>query len=232
MQVFAHRGASANAPENTLLAIEYALDAGVYGIEIDVHSVGDELFVIHDRYLQRTTNGQGLVSQQQVAYLLSLNAGKGQTLPTLWQVMQAIDGACLLNIELKGVTEPNVLLKLLDRACSELAFSRQQFLISSFDHHLLANLKQQQPGLKLGALTACKPLDYAAFAEDLGAYSVNLDINCIDLAFIQDARSRGLKVCVYTVDKLEDIKQMLAWQVDAIFSNDPAFAMETIRGLK
>lgn len=232
MLVFAHRGASAKAPENTLLAIDHALKAGADGIEIDVHSVGSELYVIHDRYLHRTTNGQGLISQQRPEYIASLDAGAGQCVPDLWQVLQKVQGRCLVNIELKGVTEVKTLLAMLDKAVMELGFSWQQLLLSSFDHHLLSAVKQLKPQIKTGALTASKPVNYAAFADDLAAFSVNLDINCIDSAFVLDAKRRGLKVYVYTVDIAEDIQQMLEWQVDGIFSNDPAAVIQLIQSLK
>ncbi len=93
MLIFAHRGASADAPENTLLAIEKALAQGADGIEIDVHQTGDDLVVIHDRWLHRTTNGQGQLQDYSLAELKLLDAGQGQQIPTLWQVMQLDDGA-------------------------------------------------------------------------------------------------------------------------------------------
>ena len=70
-------------------------------------------------------------------------------------------------------------------------------------------------------MTACYPLDYAKFAEQLNAYSVHLDVDFISVNFVKDAHQRGLKVFVYTVDELEDIKAMKALGVDGIFSNFP-----------
>lgn len=223
MQIIAHRGASGDYPENTLLAIEQAIAQGADAIEIDVFAVQGELIVIHDHHLARTTNGSGSLYQHNLAQLQQLDAGLGQRIPTLWQVMQLLAPTTLwLNIELKGDNTVAPLLPLLERAKRELQFDLSRLLISSFNHHLLAALKLQLPALKLGALTASMPVDYAAFAQQLQAYSVNCDVSFINQAFVDDAKARGLKVYVYTVDQADDIARMAQYGVDGIFSNYPA----------
>ena len=223
MQIIAHRGASGDYPENTLLAIEQAIAQGADAIEIDVFAVQGELIVIHDHHLARTTNGSGSLYQHNLAQLQQLDAGLGQRIPTLWQVMQLLAPTTLwLNIELKGDNTVAPLLPLLERAKRELQFDLSRLLISSFNHHLLAALKLQLPALKLGALTASMPVDYAAFAQQLQACSVNCDVSFINQAFVDDAKARGLKVYVYTVDQADDIARMAQYGVDGIFSNYPA----------
>ena len=223
MQIIAHRGASGDYPENTLLAIEQAIAQQADAVEIDVFAVEGELIVIHDHHLSRTTNGQGSIYQHSLAQLQQLDAGRGQRIPTLWQVLQLLAPTSLwLNIELKGDNTVVPLLQLLAKAERELAFSAQRIVVSSFNHHLLAALKQQRPTLKLGALTASLALDYAAFASQLGAYSVNCDVSFINQAMVEDAKARGLKVFVYTVDQADDIARLQSYGVDGIFSNYPA----------
>ena len=223
MQIIAHRGASGDYPENTLLAIEHAIAQQADAVEIDVFAVDGELIVIHDHHLSRTTNGQGSIYQYSLDQLLQLDAGRGQRIPTLWQVLQLLAPTSLwLNIELKGDNTVAPLLPLLANAERELAFSPQRLVVSSFNHHLLAALKQQRPSLKLGALTASLPLHYAAFASELGAYSVNCDVSFINQAMVEDAKTRGLKVFVYTVDQADDIARLQRYGVDGIFSNYPA----------
>lgn len=223
MQIIAHRGASGEYPENTLLAIEQAITQGADAIEIDVFAVQGELIVIHDHHLARTTNGTGSIYQYSVEQLLQLDAGRGERIPTLWQVLQLLqNGRLWLNIELKGEDTVAPLLALLDKAQQELQFDSQRLLISSFNHHLLAALRLARPELKLGALTACLPLDYSAFAQQLQAYSVNCDVSFINQAFVTDAKARGLKVYVYTVDQPDDITRLQQYGVDGIFSNFPA----------
>lgn len=223
MQIIAHRGASGDYPENTLLAIEQAIAQGADAIEIDVFAVQSELIVIHDHHLARTTNGSGSIYQYSVEQLMQLDAGHGERIPTLWQVLQRLAATGLwLNIELKGDNTVAPLLALLDKAQQELQFDSQRLLISSFNHHLLAELRRHRPELKLGALTASLPLDYAAFAQALQAYSVNCDVSFINQAFVDDAKARDLKVYVYTVDQQDDIARMQHYDVDGIFSNYPA----------
>lgn len=222
MQIIAHRGASGEYPENTLLAFTQALQQGADAIELDVFAVENTLIVIHDAKLERTTNGQGSIYQHSLAELARIDAGRGEQIPSLWQVLQLVQGKCWLNIELKGANTLQPLLKLLDRAQTELAFDLSTLLISSFNHQLLAALKTARPAIRIGALTACIPLHYAAFASELAAEAVHCDVGFIDESMVKDAKTRGLKVYVYTVDTAAELQQMLQLGVDGIFTNYPA----------
>ncbi|MEH6713227.1 MAG: glycerophosphodiester phosphodiesterase family protein [Paraglaciecola polaris] len=224
MLVFAHRGASADAPENTLLAINKALEQGCDGIEIDVHQHGHQLLVIHDHWLHRTTNGTGQLKEYSFEQLQALDAGLGERIPTLWQVMECIAGRCMLNIEIKGVKDVQLVLDNIEKAQHALNFTLDHFIVSSFDHHLLRAIKEHKPDLKIGALTACNPIGYARFAEELSAYSVNVDVSFMDEAFVLDAKRRGLKIFAYTVDQQADLARLEDWQVDGVFSNGPGKA--------
>ena len=224
MLIFAHRGASADAPENTLLAVDTALAQQADGIEIDVHQLGNDLVVIHDRWVSRTTNGSRPLSEYTLEELQTLDAGQGQFVPTLWQVLQQIHGQCLINIEVKGVHDVSLIDVCIKKAVNQLNFKLEQFIISSFNHHLLLAFKSIAPTIKIGALTACNPIKHAHFAQELQAYSVNVEISFIDQAFIIDAHRRGLKIFVYTVDEPEDLLKLQTWGVDGVFSNGPAKA--------
>jgi glycerophosphoryl diester phosphodiesterase len=221
MLIFAHRGASGVEPENTLRAIKAALDANVDGIEIDIYEVDGKLFVIHDRWLHRTTSGTGQIFQYNYDQLKSFDAGHGETIPTLDEVFSLVAGRCKMNLELKGIFNKDLLYACIDDAINATKLAVNDILISSFNHRLLHSIHQQRPEFAIGALTGCYPLEYAKFAEQLNAYSVHLDVNFISKHFVSDAHQRGLKVFVYTVDELEDIKAMKALGVDGIFSNFP-----------
>ena len=90
MQVIGHRGSAGTEPENTLISVQTAVDAGAPWVEIDVRHVAGELFVIHDQALNRTTNGSGSIYAQSAAAILRLDAGKGERVPTLKQVLRLI----------------------------------------------------------------------------------------------------------------------------------------------
>ena len=224
MLIFAHRGASADAPENTLLAIDQALLQQADGIEIDVHQLGDELVVIHDRWIKRTTNGNRLLSDYTLEELQTLDAGQGQFVPTLGQVLERVQGRCLINIEVKGVDDVSLVNVCINKAVSQLNFKPEQFIVSSFNHHLLLAFKSIAPNIKIGGLTGSTPLHYARFAQELQAYSVNAEISFVDKAFVTDAHNRGLKMFVYTVDEHADLVRLQSWGVDGVFSNGPAKA--------
>lgn len=224
MLIFAHRGASADAPENTLLAIDLALIQQADGIEIDVFQLGNELVVIHDKWVSRTTNGSLSLSDYTVEELQTLDAGQGQFVPTLWQVLQRVRGQCMINIEMKGVDDVSLINACINKAVAQLNFKPVQFIVSSFNHHLLLAFKSIAPTIKIGALTGSNPLNYARFGEDLQAYSVNADISFIDQSFVADAHSRNLKIFAYSVDEAEDLLRMLDWGVDGVFSNGPSKA--------
>jgi glycerophosphoryl diester phosphodiesterase len=232
MLIFAHRGASADAPENTLLAIDLALTQQAEGIEIDVFQLGHELVVIHDRRVSRTTNGDRPLSDYTLAELQTLDAGQGQFVPTLWQVLQRVKGQCLMNIEVKGVYDISLINTCINKAVEQLNFKAEQFIVSSFNHHLLLAFKNIAPTIKIGALTGSNPLDHGHFAEELQAYSVNADVSFIDQAFVIDAHSRGLKMFAYTVDEPEDLLRLQTWGVDGVFSNGPAKAKMVLGGNK
>jgi glycerophosphoryl diester phosphodiesterase len=221
MLIIAHRGASGDYPENTLLAIQQALSAKADGIEIDVFCIENELVVIHDEDVSRTTNGTGFLSDFTLQTLQQLDAGAGQQVPALWQVLQLVNNQTLLNIELKGANTAEPLLALLQKAQTELGTDPDSLLISSFNHHLLAQIKKQWPKLKTGALTASLPLDYAAFATELQAWSVHCDKGFINQQMVQDAHQRGLKVMVYTVNDAVTAAKMRQLGVDGIFCNYP-----------
>jgi len=231
MLIFAHRGASGAEPENTLRAIQAALDADVDGIEIDVHEIGGKLVVIHDRWLHRTTSGQGQISHHSFDHIRSLDAGNGETIPTLDEVLALVAGKCILNIELKGIQNIDLLFSSIDHAVNTTILNKADLLLSSFNHKQLNNIKQSRSEFAIGALTACYPLEYAKFAEQLNAFSIHLNVDFISKPFVEDAHARGLKVFVYTVDEIEDINTMKAIGVDGIFSNFPANAKSHLEQL-
>lgn len=221
MQIIAHRGASGLAPENTLKAIRLALALGAGAIEIDVQLADGELWVFHDRRLERCTDGSGVLTAQSRAYLASLDAGEGEGIPTLWQVMEAIAGQAELHIELKGAQTADEVARLTRRAEAELGFAPTQWVVSSFHHPELARFAALRPDIRLGALTSTIPLTLAKFAAELGAWSLNCDVDFVDQALVQDAHDRGLKVLVYTVDESADQAMLAAIGVDGIFTNRP-----------
>ncbi|XQF90809.1 glycerophosphodiester phosphodiesterase [Pseudoalteromonas espejiana] len=224
MKIFAHRGASGDFPENTKSAILEALKVGVDGIEVDIQSAIDNYMLIHDSWLDRTTSGQGKVSDFTAQQLSSLDAGNGEQIPTLQQLLDWNNNKTLLNIELKHAFELEKFADILINNIKKGVISKSNILVSSFDHHQIHWLKNALPWLNIGALTSSIPLNYAKFAQELNAFSVHVDKSFVNKAFVDDAIDRGLQVYAYTVDKPEDIAHMLKIGVHGIFTNHPATA--------
>ncbi|MCF2857569.1 glycerophosphodiester phosphodiesterase [Pseudoalteromonas sp. SMS1] len=231
IQVFAHRGASGNHPENSLSAISAALDVDVDGIELDVQSCHDDYAIIHDTWLDRTTNGRGMVRDATREMLNALDAGNGEGIPTLQNVFDLIGTNATINLELKHTYSLDKFVQYIENNINAGVIERSQLILSSFDHHQLVWLKQKLPWVKIGALTASIPLNYAEFAQKLHAYSIHMDKNFINHEFVLDAKQRGLQVYAYTVDKQKDIELVLDMGVDGIFSNYPCHAKMAINKL-
>lgn len=221
MLLFAHRGASALAPENTMAAIRLAIEHKADGIEFDVFQHNDEFILIHDRWLHRTTDGNGHIHSITMQELRQLDAGEGQHIPTLGEAIQCIGNQCQINIEMKGIDDVELLLSYVEAACNQFKIPPTNILFSSFDHHLLKHLRALRTDARIAALTASKPIDYAAFAAELNAEFINADVTFLDQSFVEDAKNRGLKIGVYTVDQPEELIKLRNWGVDAVFCNNP-----------
>lgn len=216
-----HRGARGHAPENTLLSIDTGIRLGADMIEIDVQRCEGELVVIHDPRLERTTNGQGRVADAKLEALKSLDAGQGQQIPTLQEVLDLVEARVPLNIELKsaGGTASRVAVTLRE-ALAE-GWNASQFLVSSFHLPELYEFKQAAPEIPIAALVCGVPLDWAACASELGAQALNISADFADLRLLHDAHSRGLKVYVYTVNHPEEMRLLRDAGFDGVFSDYP-----------
>jgi len=217
LYVIGHRGAAGHEPENTLRSVEAALRLGVDAVEVDVHAVDGRLVVIHDERLERTTNGHGRLADHTFAQLRALDAGRGERIPTLDEVLDAVGGRAELVVELKGAETAAPVATLL-RARGPAA---DDVVVSSFDHVQLARMRALLPEVRRGALVGGVPLGYAAFARDLGAHSVHMSAEFLRAPFVDDAHRRGMVVWVYTVNRRDDAERARALGVDGVFSDVP-----------
>ena len=230
----AHRGgpqfASAALPENSLAAIGRALELGVYAVEIDVFQIEGELLVTHDRRLGRVVSGEGLIADHSLSYLREQRLDNGEPIPNLQQVLELVGDKALLNIEIKGANCIPALKRILDDYVSSHQGSYEQYLVSSFDHQQLFQSLQVLPQVKRGVLIEGIPLDYSACCVPLEAYSFNTHLSFITPELILDARQRGLKNWVYTVNHEDDWRLMTALGVDAVFTDKPDLLLDFLKG--
>jgi len=226
--IFAHRGASGYEPENTLLAIRKAIELGARWIEVDVYAVDGELVVFHDKRLERTTNGKGKIEKCSLSYLRSLDAGKGEKIPLLREVLDILGGEIGLNIELKGANSAGLTAELIDDYALQGRLNYRQIIVSSFNIQELQAFKRYCPRVRIGALTHKFLKDYAQFGEQLGAYSIHADIEEINQEFIDDTHRRRMKFFVYTVNDAEEMLHLREMKADGIFTNYPDLALSVL----
>ncbi len=235
MKIIAHRGASAHYPENTLLAIAKALEAGCDGIEFDVQKLGSELIVFHDETLERTTNGQGRLSDLSFEALRQLDAGRGQKVPTLREVLDLIGDQAFINLELKGENTASLVINLLQQLTQEQQQNesspcglghypwreQSQFILSSYHFSELALARKLEPELQLGVI-ADEQIDAALdFAKAISAYSFHPCLAVVTEELVRKVQAMGMKLFVHTVNEISDINRMQQFGVDGIFTDYP-----------
>jgi glycerophosphoryl diester phosphodiesterase len=218
---FGHRGASGHEPENTVRSVRKALELGAGGIEVDGYFADGRLVVIHDDTLSRTTNGHGRVMKKTFAYLRSLDAGLGERIPTLAEIFDAVNRRAVINVELKGAQTAAPVAALIAEYVNRLCWRYEDFLVSSFDHARIRQVKQLCPQIRIGALISKTPRGLAKSAEALGAWSLHASKRCVTSGLVADAHRRGLKVFVFTVNEPKDIARMRTLGVDGVFSDFP-----------
>lgn len=219
--IIGHRGAAGLAPENTLLSIDTGIRAGAGWIEIDVQHHEGELWVMHDLTVNRTTNGKGLLTDLSAAQIRQLDAGRGEPVPTLPEVLDLVEQRVGVNIELK--TWNGCAAAVADCLRDYLAegWPPSKLTVSSFHLPELWEFKQLLPQVPLGVLYCGVPLDWAGVAGEFGARSLNISNEFVDAKLVADAHQRGLRMNVYTVNDVDELKRLRAVGVDGIFTDVP-----------
>lgn len=208
------------APENTLPSFKKALELGVDGVEFDVQNIDGELLVFHDETLERTTNGQGRVIDHSFVDLRRLNAGQGEQIPTLREVIDLIGDQAFINIELKGLDTASLvmdLVKLLDKK----RFKKEQFIISSYLFSELYLVHELDPDIQIGVIADDQPVIALDFADEVDAYSFHPSYSLLDRDLVYDAHQAGMNVYVHTVNDLEKINHSIDLGIDGVFTDYP-----------
>ena len=220
MLCIGHRGAMGYAPENTLKSLAKALELRSEWVEVDVHYADNHIIVMHDETLERTTNGKGYLADKTFSYLRSLDAGEGERIPTLEEILDLIWGKAGINIELKGPGTARPVIELLQKRINS-GWGVENFLLSSLNHQNLYEVRKLDKMIPIGILLEGISYNCPAIAENLKASSVNQDICFVNDDFVNDVHKKGMKVFVYTVNSHDDIKRMKAMGVDGVFTDYP-----------
>jgi glycerophosphoryl diester phosphodiesterase len=222
--LWAHRGASRIAPENTMAAFATAVELGVDGLELDIHLSRDGIpVVIHDESLERTTDGQGLVADASLEQLQQLDAGGwfspqfiGESLPTLAEVLSEFSAKLRLNLELKEFSAGIEVLSLLRQ------HSAAEVVISSFDYDLLKGLRSLDEALPLAVLFDDGNWRQAVrLADEISACAFHPAGNLVCRRMVAACRNLALPVSVWTVDQETQARSLVRMGVSGLFTNDP-----------
>jgi glycerophosphoryl diester phosphodiesterase len=235
--IIAHRGFKQKYPENTLVAFQAAMDAGVPMIELDVTLSRDrKLIVIHDATLERTTNGHGPVHDYTLEELKQLDAGSwfhpdfaGQRLPELAEVLELVDGRVITNIEIKThAYEPHHPPDAIEKQVVELVKKKNlqdSILISSFDSNVLQQISLMEAPPQI-ALISKRPLkkNIVEICKHLKTFSWHPDQQIVTPSQVRKLRAAGIRVFPYNVDTPEDCARLRAMKVDGVITDDPVSA--------
>ncbi len=223
--LYAHRGASAEAPENTLAAFRRALEVGADGIELDVHLSADRVpVVIHDDTLERTTDGGGPVAGFTAAALGELDAGArfageyvGESVPTLEAALCLLAGQLRLNVEIKDARAGVAVFDLLRH------FPQVDAVVSSFDYGVLTQLRRTAPDLPLALLHDGGSWRRALVrAEALRVCAFHPRADLVSRPLLAACRRLQLPVYAWTVDDPGLARGLARMGIAGLFTNDPA----------
>lgn len=212
-----HRGAAGYEPENTIASLERAIALDVDFVEVDIQKTLDgQLVLMHDKFVDRTTNGIGRLSEMRWEDLRALDAGSGQRVPSLEEFLEAANGRT--SVILESITS-GIGIEVYGKV-QTMAF-RGRVIFSSFLHdNILAIRKADSRALTMALLEGV-PIARTSFAQDAGATHVGVSLDSMTREFGESLHQAGIDVFVYTADTAEQISLAKELGADGIISNFP-----------
>lgn len=218
MRIIAHRGARLEEPENTRRAIRRAFECGADAVEVDLRMSRDHhLVVIHDATLERTTNGSGKVCEQTLSHLRRLDAGKGEQIPVLSEVLLL---AKELGIELVIELKEEGMEERVAREVKEAEMERG-VIISSFYHQSLLTIREHAPELRTGIILSSLPIHPVQLALDARATIIFQKYPRLNRAYVAEASSKGIEIYPWTINSREDLEIVRELGVKGIVTDNP-----------
>lgn len=231
--VWAHRGASGYAPENTLAAFQKAVDLGADGVELDIQlTKDDQIVVIHDETIDRTSDGKGWVKDYTLEELRAFNYNrtkpeyKHADIPTMREVFELLKPTGLfINIEIKtGVVFYEKILALTKEMGME-----DRVCYSSFNHYTVTRIHELKPDAEVGFLYADGPIDMPSYGVKHGVNALHPALYNLQYdGFVKECKEKGLKLNVWTVNERPYMEMCCQYGVDAIITNYPDIAKEVV----
>jgi glycerophosphoryl diester phosphodiesterase len=241
VEIIAHRGASYEAPENTLAAIKLAWAQKAAAAEFDVHLTKDRrIVVIHDKDTKRVAGVDKKIANSTLAEIRMLDVGKwkgtqfaGQKIPTLKEMLATVPAGKRVFVEVK--TGPDIVPEL-DRELRASGLRPEQTPIISFNAQVVAEVKRVRPDLFAYWVVSMKaakgkevPTAEALITRAKGMHADGLDLSvtpALDKAFADKVRAAGLKLYVWTVNDISVARRMVEIRVDGITTDRPGWLLQ------
>lgn len=231
--VMAHRGLSADAPENTLYAFSDAISVGADFIELDVQQTRDGVLVVmHDSNLKRTTGVNKDIWDVDYADIQNLDAGSwfdpayaNARIPTLEETLQFVDKRAKLNIEIKPTKHGS---DTLEQDVAEL-ITRYQYTdacyVTSFSYGSLKKVKEANPEIRTGYLMS---VAYGQFYSLKYADAFSLNKVFVTSQVVNAAHQQGKQIFAWTVNSMSEVRSLCNLHVDSIITDDPVMVQNVI----
>ncbi|RMD93302.1 MAG: glycerophosphodiester phosphodiesterase [Calditrichaeota bacterium] len=227
---FAHRGFTAEAPENSLAAFKAAMDLGVDGIEFDVRTCrSGELVVFHDPTLSRMTNGRGFVKNKTLEELKQLRLKNKrdltvETIPTLEEVLDLVQGKLILNVEIKnkGLPKDHIEQKVVD--VLQRYGLKYKTILSSFNPIVIRRLKKIDPNLITGLLldkNFTVRLSEIPLSRFSGAKAIHLEQSLARPRILRKIQNLGFYCVVWNVNDAQEMERLIQTGVQVIITDKP-----------
>ncbi|MEE1755350.1 glycerophosphodiester phosphodiesterase [Streptomyces sp. SP18CS02] len=210
-----HRGVMGAEPENTLRSFRRAESAGMDAIELDLHLSKDgALVVMHDAEVDRTTDGRGLIAEKTLAELRELDAGQGERVPVLEEVLDAVRSP--IQAEIKDTAAARALAELMHRR--DLV---DRVEVSSFHDEAVAEIARLVPGARTALIAGRWGDDIVERARAVGAATLALDIRRLTLETTERAHAAGLRVIGWVVNTQDHLRLARALELDGVTTDHP-----------
>lgn len=221
-KIYAHRGASRECPENTIAAFTRALDLGCAGIELDVHLSKDgHCVVMHDETVDRTTDGSGALAEMTLAEIQRLDAGNGERVPILDDVLDLVGDRLRVDIEVKANAAGSAVLDVLtDR--------NTDWLISSFDWDVLRYVRSQNDRAELWVLTVAATDSAINAFHELDAGALAIGERSLDADITTMLRERNIPFWPWTVNNPDRAQELLEQGALGICTDQPRLMLEQL----
>lgn len=229
IEVTGHRGARGLFPENTLGGFLLARELGCQAVEMDVRITADgELVVIHDASIDRTTDGSGPVDALSLRELQTFDAGRGEHIPSLREVLELLQDSNLrLQLELKATGTETAVPDLVRKWGLE-----QRVTFTSFFHRRVLEAKRLLPAAAGGVLIACNPVEPLEILAAAGADNLHVHHRRIDADLVRRVQAAAKKIVAWgEIVETAIIDRLIGLGVDVIGSDRPDLVLERIKAL-